>query len=453
MTSSDTEIPEAAGRLPIVGHALSLRRDAIAFLQSLPQYGDMIEVHLGPRRAIVVTTPDLVRQVLVGDAKAFHKGAIFDKARPFLGNGVLLSSGPFHLKQRRLVQPAFHRQRVAQYVRTMNDETVAAAGTLVAGRTVDMRRVLYDLVITILGTTLFSTELGGWVTREAQRSMPIIQNTVLRRTISPLPFLERLPTLANRRFDRAVAGMDTVLSHVIAQYQRDEETDRGDLLSMLVAATHADTGLPMPAHQLKDELLNIFAAGMETTTDTLAWACYEIGRQPGIQQRAFEEADRVLAGRPATIEKLAELTYIQQVIKEVLRLHPPTNLLMRRSVAPVTLGGVPIPVGTEVIVSPLLLHHNPRLFPKPTQFDPDRWSRPEQALPRGAYFPFGLGSRQCLGDTFALTEMPIVLATLLTHWRLHPAPGHIVRPVQAVTVSPGRLLMIPEARTRRTPAA
>ena len=446
-----TEVPVAPGGLPVLGHALTMRRELMAFLRTVPQHGEIVRIHIGPRPALVVTTPDLVRQVLVVDAKKFHKGRVFDKARPFMGNGLVLSNGDYHLRQRRLAQPAFHRRRVAEYVQIMSELSAATADEFTAGQVVDVREKMYDLVIGILGRTLFSTELGGWATREAQRSMPIIQDTVVRRTMSPLPFLEKVPTRSNRRFNRAVTRLRHILDRIIAEYLEDGG-DRGDLLSMLVAARDEGTGEAMSAVQLRDEVLNILAAGMETSTDTLAWAFHELGRHPDIEQRAHEEAERILGGRSATIDDLAGLTYIQHVVKEVLRVHPPTNLLMRKAVAPVELNGFRVAPGTEVIVSPLLLHHNPSLFSSPSRFDPDRWSREETAaLPRGAYLPFGMGNRQCLGDSFAMTEMPVVLATILARWHLRPLPGHVVRPVQAVTVSPGRLPMVAELRSGPAP--
>jgi cytochrome P450 len=446
MTDPIRGIPIAPGRLPGVGHALSIRRDLMAFLKSLPRHDGMVRVDLGPRPAIVVTDPELARQVLV-DAKNFHKGRLFDKARPFMGNGVMLSNGAFHLQQRRLVQPAFHRQRIDGYVRIMADLAAATADSFGPGQVIDVREAMYDLVIGILGKCLFSTELGGWATLEAQRSMPTIQDLIAKRTISPLPFLEKLPTPGNRRFNRAIDRLGKVLDRIIEEYQKDD-TDRGDLLSMLAAARDQDTDEAMSADQLRDEVVNILAAGMETTTDTLSWIYHELGQHPEVEQQAFEEGKRVLGGRPATINDLGQLQYLQRVIKEVLRYHPPANLLMRKTVAPVELHGVPIPIGTEVIVSPFLLHHDPRLFPEPSRFDPDRWNREETVkLPRGAFVPFGMGSRQCIGDTFAMTEMPIIVATILGRWRLRPLPGHTVHPVQAVTVSPGHLPMITEPRS------
>ena len=446
MAVPTVRVPIAPGRLPGLGHALPLRRDLMAFLKTLPQHGALVRIDLGPRPALVVTTPELARQVLVVDAKKFHKGRLFAKARPFMGNGLVLSDGDFHLAQRRMVQPAFHHQRIAGYVRTMAELSGASAERLTAGQVFDIREAMYELVVGILGRTLCSTDLGARLALEAQRSMPVIQDVVVRRTLSPLPFLERVPTPGNRRFDRAVERLRTVLDEVIAEY-REDAADRGDLLSMLVAARDQETGQGMTVDQVRDEVVNILAAGMETTTDTLAWAFHQLGQHPEVEQRAQEEVARVLGGRPATVEDLPRLPYIQNVIKEVLRVHPPTNLLMRKAIAAVELNGVQVVPGTEVIVSPVLLHHDPGLFPEPSRFDPERWEREEtQALPRGAYLPFGMGNRQCLGDVFARTEMAVVLAAFLARWRLRPLPGHVVRPVQAVTVSPGRVLMVAQLR-------
>ncbi|MFF2620133.1 cytochrome P450 [Kitasatospora sp. NPDC058046] len=265
-----------------------------------------------------------------------------------------------------------------------------------------------------------------------------------------MPLLEKLPTRRNRAFDTAITRLRGLLDQIVAEYQQDD-TERADLLSMLMNARDQDTGQPMPAHQLRNEVINVLAAGMETTADTLAWILHERGQHPEIDQRAHDEAAHVVGDLAVTLDDLPRLPYIQSVVKEALRIHPPTNLLMRKTVAPVDLNGVRIPVGTEVIVSPLLTHHDPNLFADPTRFDPDRWTREETAsLPKGAYLPFGMGNRQCVGEAFALTEIPIVLATLLARWQLRPVPGHVVHPVQAVTVSPGRLPMTAVPRHVRT---
>ncbi|MEV4560807.1 cytochrome P450 [Kitasatospora sp. NPDC049285] len=440
--------PLAPGGLPGLGHGLRMRRGGLlAFLESLSAHGEVVRIGLGPHPAFVVTTPQLVRQVLVGEARSFHKGRLFDKARPFLGNGVMLSDGDFHLRQRRLVQPAFHRQRIEGYVRIMAEGAAATADSWRAGRPVDVPAEMYDLVIAVLGRTLFSTELGGWAALEAQRSMPVIQEVIARRTVSPLTFLERLPTPGNRRFDQAIHRLRGVLDRVVAEARADR-TDRGDLLSMLIAARDAETGEAMPDEQLRDDLVNILAAGMESTTHSLAWALHLLGAHPEHQLRVREEIDQVLAGRAPAVADVPRLHHLGNVVKETLRLYPPAGLFMRRAIAPVELSGIPFPTGTEVIVSPYLMHRHPGLFPNPDRFDPDRWDRPETAdLPRGAYLPFGMGNRLCLGDTFAMTEIPVVLATLLARWQLTPSPGCDVRPVPAVTISPSPFTMLPHART------
>ncbi|MFJ4679181.1 cytochrome P450 [Kitasatospora sp. NPDC088783] len=446
MTSPLAAIPVAPGRLPGIGHGLAMRRDPLAFLSSLAQYGPLVRIYLGPRPVVVAATPDLARHVLVTDAKSFHKGRLFDKIRPVMGNGLMTSNGRFHRQQRRLIQPAFHRERVAGYIDVMSSLARDLADTFEDGQTVDVRAELNDTMITILGRTLFATELGSAATRQAQASMPVLQDTIARRTMSPIPFLEKLPTPANRRFEQATAQMRGILDRVIDEY-RQEGVDRGDLLSLLIAARD-ENGEAMPAEQIRDELVTIFAAGMDTTSDTVAWALYEFGQHPDLQERAYEEVHRAVGAEAVTATDVPQMLFLQHAVKEVLRVHPPANLLMRKAITDVELDGIRLPAGTEVMTSPLLFHHDPALYPDPDRFDPDRWGRPETtAMPRTAYLPFGAGARQCIGDVFTTTQAVVVMATLLARWRLEPAPGHVVQPIHGVTVSPGKVLMTLHARS------
>lgn len=411
-------VPVAPGRLPFLGHTLPMLRKRFAFTANLRGRGDLVEVHLGPMRAYFVTSPRLTHQVLVTDAPKFHKGRMYDKFRPFVGNGLAVSSGPFHLRQRRMMQPAFHRDRIAGYA----DVMVRAARELVEGwRPGEVRRIEADMqgvAVTIVGEALFSTEIGRRAIDEARRSVFVIIRNGIVRALSP-GFVEKLPIPANREFDEAIARMRAIVHEVIAS-RRGDDTDHGDLLSTLLLARDPETGDPMTDDQVFDEVITLLTAGIETTALALAWIFHEIAANPEVQRRVLAEIDEVLAGRQVTIDDVPKLTYLGQVTNEVLRKYP-LWLVMRRTAEEVELSGVRLPAGTEVILSPHTLHHDPEHYPDPERFDPDRWT-PERVrqLPKGAFVPFGGGIHQCIGNHFALTEIAIVVATVCSRHRLVP---------------------------------
>ena len=438
-------VPVAPGRWPFLGHTPAMLRRRFEFTASLREHGEIVLIHLGPLPAYFVTTPELAHQVLVTVGNRFHKGAMFDKFRPFVGNGLVLSNGAVHRRQRRLMQPAFHRARLARYAETM---CRAAAGLADSWRPGAVRRIDEDmqrLAVTIVGETLFGTELGKQAIAEARRSVFVIIEQGMIRALSP-KFVEKLPVPGNRRFDEAIARMRAIVGEVVSEW-RAEGVDHGDLLSTLLLARDEETGEGMTDEQLEDEVLTLLTAGIETTWLALAWTFHEIGRHPEVAERLYAEIDEVLGGRPVTFEDIPRLVYTRQVADEVLRKYP-LWILMRRAVTDVDLGGVRIPAGSEVIVSPHALHHDPASYDHPDRFDPTRWS-PERVknLPKGAFVPFGAGSRQCLGNLFAQNEIVLTVATVAARWKLVPLPDHPVRVKYTSAAYPRNLPMTVVPRT------
>lgn len=433
-------VPVAPGRRILLGHTPSLLRRRVGFTSSLRVHGDMVRLFLGPLEAYFLTSPELVNHVLVTQGTSFSKGIVFDRFRPFMGNGLVMSEGAFHLRQRRLVQPAFHSARLAAYADTM----VRVAGELTGGwRAGEVRQLDADmqwLAITVVGETLFGTELGRRAVAEARRSIPVVLKAGMVRALSPR-FLERVPLVpANRRFDRAVDRLRRIVLEVIAGWRVAGE-DHGDLLSLLMLARDPGTGEGMTDEQVYDEVITLLTAGSETTAVTLTWLFHELARHPEVGRRVRAEVDEVLGGRVATFADVAKLGYLRRVVSEVLRMYP-IWILMRRAVCEVELGGVRLPAGTEVMFSPFSLHFDPRFHDDPERFDPDRWL-PERAarVPKGAYVPFGAGSRQCVGQAFAQTEITLVAATVLAGWELLPVPGVPVRLAVTSAAYPDRMPM------------
>jgi cytochrome P450 len=405
--------------------------------------GGIVKVYLGPLPAYVVTSAELLHEVLVTQGGKFEKGVLFDRFRPFFGNGIAMSNGSFHRRQRHLVQPTFHRARIAHYAATMARIATELTDSWQAGQVVELDRAMHDLAVSTIGNTLFSTELGKAAIAEAQRSMPIVIKQGMVRALSP-KLMEKLPIAANRRFDEAITRLRGIVHEVIAT-GRAEGIDHGDVLSMLLLAKDED-GEGMNDQQVHDEVVTLLTGGIETTSLALGWFFHELGRHPEVERRFHDEIDTVLDGRTVTVDDLPALEYTKRITSEILRMYP-IWLLMRRTREEVRLGDVTLPPGTEIVFSPHALHHDPRYFPAPDLFDPDRWL-PERAAesPRDAFVPFGAGARQCIGNVFAQTEIVIGAATIARRWRLVPVAGRPVRIKVTGAANPSQLPMTVLAR-------
>ncbi|MEU4745353.1 cytochrome P450 [Actinosynnema sp. NPDC023658] len=435
------EVPAVPGRLPLLGHTAALLRHRLAFTSDLRSHGAVVRVYLGRLPLHLVTTAELAHQVLTVDTDKFDKGIFVDKLRRAFGNGLVSTNGDFYRRQRRMVQPAFHRRPLTRYSETMTALADELANSWRDGRTVSLDRVMQDLAISIVGRTLFSADFGSSVSAGIRAHTPTLIRLGVVRALSPA-VLERLPIPANRRFDRAIAHVHRVVDDVVDSARGD----RDDLLSALLNARDEDTGAAMDRQQVRDEVVTLLTAGTETTGIALAWLFHELARNPSVERRVHAEVDEVLDGRAATVADVGRLPYLVRVITEVLRAYP-LWLMLRRTNTEVELGGVRLPAGTEVGFSPHALHHDPRYHDDPDRFDPDRWL-PERAaaVPKGAYVPFAGGLHHCPGHAFAHLEIAIVAATLAARWRLVPVPGRPVRPRVIGLLYPDHLPMTTRSR-------
>ncbi|MFH8407012.1 cytochrome P450 [Streptomyces sp. NPDC018019] len=438
--------PTAPGRLPLVGHAPRLQRDALRFVRELRHHGPVTKIRIGPRPVHVVNSAELVREVLTVQARAFDKGAMFDALRVPLGDGLITAAGDRHLRHRRMMQPAFHHDRIGRYARVMSERALARSGAWASGTTVDLVPEIHRLTLDILLRTLFAEPQDPEL-HPAVKDWLSVKYHSMRLALSPLhAWAERLPLLPGWRPPDAgpLRRLVAVQRRIIGTYRADGR-DRGDLLSMLLLAGGREGALSDT--EVTDELITLFLAGTGTVSASLAWALHEVSRRPDVQRGIHDELDTVLGGSPPGFGHLPALTFTRQVLTEVLRLHPPSWLLMRRAVRPVVLGGVPLSPGAEVFFSPYALHHDPQPYGNPDRFDPERWPRDAAAkAPRHAYLPFGAGSRLCLGEDFAWTELTLALAAFLAHRRVTPDDSAPVRPLVGTVLRPDRLLLTAHAR-------
>jgi cytochrome P450 len=408
------EAPTAPGDLPLLGHSLSLlRRDRIGYLSALRSVGDIVRLRIGSQPFLLLNSPDLVREVLVAQAKSFDRGRIFDKARPYVGDGLFTAAGAEHNRQRRMVQPAFHNARIERAVGIMSAVARAHVEGWRTGATIDADREMHVLASDLIGRTMFRAPEADEVVRLARDELPALLRGLGQRTLLPDVFT-RVPTPVNRRFDAACANLRDAAQRLVAVYRAKGE-DLGDFVSMLLAARDARTGARMSDTEIRDQIMTLLISGIETPATVLTWALYELARNPDIRTR--------LAAEVATADRHG-WRVTEAFVRENLRLHHPLWILMRRCVAPVTIGGVRILPGTEVIYSPVAMHRDPALFPDPLRLDPDRWlGEGVNTVTHRGFVPFGLGNRQCIGDAFAVTMLTTVVASVVAGCRLTPPAG------------------------------
>jgi len=431
----------APGALPLLGHALQLGRRPLPFLERMRELGDITVFRIGRSRCYLLNDPALVHRVLVEDGDRYTKGVLFEKGRRLLGNGLATSEGEVHTRQRRLMQPAFARTDIITYAGTMARLAQATAASWRHQQVVPLDRAMARLTSSIATSCLFSTDVSGADVREIESHMGTVFDGAGKRAYAPVDLWYRLPTPANRRFDHALRRLHSLVDRIIAEYRR-AGVPRRDLLSTLLAAREADSGRGMTDQQVHDEVITILAGGTETVASALTWTFGLLARHPEVEDRVHEELATVLDGGPPTHADMAALPYLGAVVQESLRLYPPVWLVPRTPKTDVELGGRRIPAGAQVFFSPYSLHRDPRWFPDPDRFDPGRWQRQTpRSLPRGAYLPFGLGSRNCVGSSFGFIELVIVMATVAGRWRLRPAPETSTKTIALTTLHADGLTM------------
>jgi cytochrome P450 len=413
-------------------------RDPLGFVQNLArEHGDVAFVRLGPEPFYLLSHPDHVRTVLVEQAHAFRKSRVVEEARRVLGDGLLTSEGDHHRRQRRMIQPAFHHARLEGYADAMAEEAAGRSSRWCDGHVVDVHREMYDLTLSIVGRTLFGSDVGE---RAATRVAGALEDALAMYEWLVLPLsnlIERIPTAGMRRFHAARASLDDVVFGMIRE-RRASSPGGDDLLSLLLAATDGEGGPNrMTDRQVRDEVMTLFLAGHETTSNALTWSWYLLSQDPAEGDAVAEEAARVLGARRATISDAAALARTRMVVAEAMRLYPPSWGMGRRAVEDVSIDGHTLPSGSSAMVSQWVIHHDPRWFPDPFRFDPGRWdAEAVAARPRYSFFPFGAGSRICIGEDFAWTEAVLLLATLARDWRLDLVPGQRIELEPRITLRP-----------------
>lgn len=420
----------------LLGNLSDFQRDQLGFYADCARYGDVVPVRLGPRRAVLFYHPDAIEDVLVTRSRDFVKSPGVRLLRPLLGEGLLLSERDFWLRQRRLVQPAFHRQRVAAYGDVMTAYTERRLADWKEGDVRDVHDEMMSLTQAIVAKTLFDAEVSDEA-HEVGTASHVLMQDFSARLGSVLQLLPSwLPTPANLRARRAIRRLDQLVYRIIAARRQSAE-DRGDLLSILLHAQDADDGTVMTDRQVRDEVMTLFMAGHETTAVSLSWTWYLLAQHPEVDARLAEELRTVLGSRPPTAADLPQLPYTERVVTESMRLYPPAYAMGRMAAVPTEVAGHPLAAGVVVILPTCIVQRDPRWFEEPEAFRPERWEDERvRRNPRYAYFPFGGGPRQCIGNGFAMMEACLLLAAIAQRFRLTLEPGQRVTPTPYVTLRP-----------------
>lgn len=422
---------------PLFGHLFAFRRDPIGFLMSIARdYGDIVHFRVGPQNVFLFNHPDYIKDVLVTHSRNFIKSRGLERTKVLLGEGLLTSEGDFHHRQRRLIQPAFHRQRIAAYAVIMTDYGARMGERWQDGATVDIAQEMKRLTLAIAGKTLFNADVESEA-NEIGDALTVAMDEWRTRVLPFSELFDKLPLPGNRRLQRAQNRLDATVYRIINEH-RASGVDQGDLLSMLLRAQDEEgDGGQMSDKQLRDEALTILLAGHETTANALTWVWYLLSEHPDVERMLHAEIDRVLAGSPPTFDNVPCLQYTEMVFAEAMRLYPPAWILGRRAIGDYEVANYLLPAGSVVFMSPYVMHRDPRYFPDPLTFDPRRWT-PESRASRArfSYFPFGGGPRQCIGEGFAWMEGVLIIATLAQKWRMRLVSGHPVELQPLVTLRP-----------------
>jgi cytochrome P450 len=409
-----------------IGTLISPGRDPLTLLTEMSRtYGEIVHFKLAGERAFLIGNPQYIRDVLVTHQKNFTKSRGLERAKKLLGEGLLTSEGGAHLRQRRLLQPAFHRECIAGYAEVMVDRARRLRSQWQDGSTFDVSKEMMRVTLSIVGKTLFNTDVDSKAD-EVGAALTEVMHTFFLTLLPLSDFIERLPIPALRRARAARERLDALIYQLIAD-RRASGVDQGDLLSTLLAARDDDDSGGLSDRQIRDEAMTLLLAGHETTANALTWAWYLLSENSGAEAKLHEELDRVLEGRLPTMADIPNLPYVERVVTESMRLYPPAWIIGRRAIEEYPIGDYFVPPRAIIFMSPYLMQRDARYFPEPESFNPDRWTPEFKAsLPPFAYFPFGGGARKCIGDQFALMEVALVMATVAQQWKLRLVPNHPV---------------------------
>jgi cytochrome P450 len=441
----ETEVRPPGPDLSALAALRAFRRDPLSLLERLAPFGDVVRIRVPRSDAYLLNHPDLVHGALVSDHRAFHKGPTIQAAKMLLGSSLLTSEEEVHHRQRRLIQPMFHHERIGSYGDAMVRHADRAEARWTNGATVDIQAEMSTLTLSVVGETLFGTDVDEARSATVRRAMTDTLG-MFDRVYTPLfRLLVRLPSPTMRRYRKLEADVNRVIGEMIAE-RRATGVTGNDLLSLLLRAREDEPG--MGDEQVRDEALTLFLAGHETTAIALTWTWWLLSRNPEAEARLRAELDAVIGDRAPRVEDVPNLPYTRAVVSESLRLRPPVWAMGRTAVAEHRANGHTIAPGSIVVIAPWLLHHDERWWPEPLTFRPERWLDEEQERrPRYAFLPFGGGPRVCIGEPFARLEAAMIVASIGRGWRFESVTAVEPELQAVITLRPrGGLPMVARRR-------
>ena len=429
-------LPPGPRGIPFLGSLIDYFSDMLGFLKRVSDdYGDIVYYKLGTRKMYLLNNPEHIKDVLVTHNRNFEKSRALKRTKIILGEGLLTNEGEPHIKQRRTIQPVFHHERIKSYGDVMAQYASRVGDGWKNGELLNIHKEMMKLTLFIVSKTIFDSDMESKSDEIGECLTDLV--TLFPQMIFPYSeYLDNLPLPANRRFQIAKDKLDSIIYRLIEE-RRASPGEKSDLLSMLLEAQDEEGGEVMSDLQVRDEALTLFLAGQESTANSLVWTWYLISTHPEVEKKVHEEVDSVLNGRLPTLDDLGKLSYTQNVFKEALRLYPPAWAVARHVKEDYEVGGYVIPAGADIFMSQYVVHHDPRLFREPDRFIPERWSTNEtKDLPRFAYFPFGGGTRRCIGEPFAWMEGVILIATIASKWKMRLVPHQKIVPQALITIRP-----------------
>ncbi len=429
------DLPHITGHW-LMGNLNQFNENSLAFIEQLAKLGDTTAIKFGPYKGFLFNHPDTIREVLVTRNHVMHKPDGTKMAlKDISGENLFTGDGDYWKTQRKLIQPAFHTQRIREYADIMVGYAQQMVDGWEDGSMTDMYHDMTDVTMNIVVKTLFDVDITSDTSQlgEAMNTLFHIADNRLKKLIQTPAWL---PTSENRDLAQAKTIIQARLGSIIEERRRTK-ADHGDLLSMLIMAQDEETGLGMTDEQVYNEVIALFAAGHETTANTITWTLYLLSRNPEIMSKLQQEIDHVLGKRPATMDDLRQLKYTEMVIKESMRIYPTAWAMTRQTIEPVEVGGHQLPKNAIVMVAPWTVHRDERWWDNPLEFRPERFSLENEAnITKYSYFPFGGGPRVCVGNAFAMMEAQLVLATIVQHVDFILDPNQKVEPDRVFTLRP-----------------
>ncbi len=420
-----------------LGHILQAIVDPLNFFNEAREYGDILPSRFGFTPVLVLNNPNYIEEVFCHQNRVFMRKGHFlrNNAKLLLGNGLFLSEGKFYHHQRKLAQPAFHRQMIAFYREVMVAETKRVIDTWQDGQKRDVYQEFVGITMSIIGECMLGDELDAVAASKVTAALDATMNRLVNRRNALFLLPNWLPTPSHLRFRKAVQQLDEIVYDIIARRDTSKQ-DRGNFLDLLLYAQQKE-GSKITLQQLRDEVINIFLAGHETTAISLTWISFLLSQHPLVEAKLIKELQTVLSGKAPTVEDLPQLSYTEAIALEALRLYPPVWFSERVALENTEIAGYSVSKGTWVYASQWSVHRNPDFFPDPEKFNPSRWEDGlAKQLPLGAYFPFSLGTRTCIGKDFAMMELVLLIATIFQNFQLKLVAGYPVEILPSLTLRP-----------------